>query len=254
MAELTIFHYLPQESIIHNMDGRVKLICMILFTIAAGVARQACWLSLLTLILVITLISSKLPLKKLIIEVRYFLFLIAIVVITHSFSVPGRTIPVLFIPGVTWEGLSSGLFFGWRLILIFIVSTILTSTTSLSLLKDVIEWFLRPIPFIPEAKIGTMFSLTLVLIPLIFDQVSEMQEAQKARCIAGRKNPIQRVLLLIFPLLLHIFIRTDEMGLALESRCYSQVRTRAIFKTSATDWLLLIFSGLVCGLIIYHSF
>lgn len=252
MAELTIFHYLPQKSIIHNMDGRIKLICMILFTIAAGVANQARWLSLLTFIFIMALIISGFPIKKLITEIRYFLILIGIVIISHSFSVPGRPIPGGPINGATWEGLRSGLFFGWRLILIFILNLILTGTTSLSVLKNVIEWFLRPIPFIREAKLATMFSLTFVLIPLIFDQVSEIQEAQKARCVEERKSPVKRVMLFLFPLLLHIFIRTDEMGLAMESRCYSELRTKDVFKTSATDWFLLIFAGLVWAMVFFH--
>lgn len=253
MAELTIFHYFPQQSILHHLDGRIKLICMILFTIAAGVANQARWLFILTFIFIMALIISRLPIKKLITEIRYFLFLIGIVIISHSFSVPGRPIPGLPTNGATWEGLRSGLFFGWRLILIFILGLILTGTTSLSVLKNVIEWFFRPIPFIREAKVATMFSLTFVLIPLIFDQVSEIQEAHKARCIVGRKSPVKRVTLFLYPLLLHILLRADEMGLAMESRCYSQSRTKAVFKTSATDWFILAFTGLVCAMVLFHS-
>lgn len=56
------------------------------------------------------------------------------------------------------------------------------------IIKNVIEWFLAPIPFVPEARVAAMFSLTFVLIPLIFDQASEMREAQKARCIDERKT------------------------------------------------------------------
>jgi len=252
MAELNLFHYLPKKSIIHNLDGRIKLICMILFTIAACIAGRTSYLTILTSVLVITLIGSGLPIKKLFTEIRYFLFLIGMIIIVHSFSVPGAPISGLPIRGLTREGLSSGLFFGWRLILIFILSIILTGTTSLSTLKNVIEWFLRPLPFIRGTKIATMFSLTFVLIPLVFDQVSEMQEAQKARCIEGRKNPIKRVMFLLVPLLLHIFIRADEMALAMESRGYSEVRTEPVFKTNINDWVLLIFSGLICAAVFFR--
>lgn len=253
MAELNIFHYIPQKSIIHEMDGRIKLICMILFTIAAGIAARIFDFTILTSVLVITLIGSGLPITKLFIEIRYFLFLIGIVIVVHSFSIPGTPIPNLPIHGLSMEGLRSGLLFGWRLILIILISTILVGTTPLSLLKSVIEWFLRPIPFIQEARVATMFSLTFVLIPLIFDQASEMQEAQKARCIEGRKNPIIRIKFLIFPLLLHTFMRADEMVLAMESRCYSEIRTKAVFKTNINDWLLLIFSGLICSMVFFSN-
>lgn len=254
MAELNIFHYIPQKSIVHNMDGRIKLICMILFTVAAGMTTKILDLTILTSVLIIALIGSKLPIKNLLTEIRYFLFLIGVVIVVNGFSVPGTPITSIPIHGLTWEGLNSGLMYGWRLILIIIISTILAGTTPLSLLKSVIEWFLAPLPFVPEARVATMFSLTFVLIPLVFDQASEMREAQKARCIERRKNPITRIMFLIFPLLLHTFMRADEMVLAMESRCYSEVRTKAVFKTKITDWLLLIFSGIVCSMILFHRF
>ncbi|MFZ3132196.1 MAG: energy-coupling factor transporter transmembrane component T [Desulfosporosinus sp.] len=225
---------------------------MILFTLAAGIATRIFDLTILTSVLGIALIGSRLPINNLLTEIRYFLFLIGIVIVVNSFSVPGTPITSIPIHGLTWEGLNSGLMYGWRLILIILICTILTGTTTLTLLKNVIEWFLAPIPFVPEARVATMFSLTFVLIPLIFDQASEMRDAQKARCIEGRKNPIARVTFLIFPLLLHTFMRADELVMAMESRCYSEVRTKAVFKTNINDWLILIFSGLVCSMLFFQ--
>ena len=251
MAELNIFHYLPRKSILHTMDGRIKLLCMVLFSIAASVAVRIFDLVCLTIVLLIALWGSQLPIKKLFTELRYFLFLIVMVFIVHSFSVPGAPVTNIPIPGLTWEGLRSGLLFGWRMILIILISTLLTGTTPLSLLRSVIEWFLRPLPFVHEARVATMFSLTFVLIPLLFDQASELLAAQKARCIEGRKNPIQRVIFLVYPLLLHTFMRADEIVFAMESRCYSEDRTPVIFKTNIYDWLVLLFSGLVCTLVFF---
>lgn len=251
MAELTIFHYTPKESVIHAMDGRIKLICMILFTIASGMAVGVLDLTLLTVVFLTALIGSKLPFQKLITEMKYFLFLIGIIIVIHSFTVPGTPITNIPVPGLTWEGLISGLFFGWRLILIILISTILTGTTPLSLLKCVIEWFLRPVPFIRETRVATMFSLTFSLIPLIFDQASEMSEAQKARCIEGRKNKVKRIMFLVSPLLFHTLLRADEMVFAMESRCYSEVRTKTAFKSNPRDWLLLLFSLLVCAMVVF---
>lgn len=249
MAELTIFHYIPKKSIIHQMDGRLKLICMILFTMTAGFASKTDDLTVLTSVLVIIYITAGLSVTRFIKEIRYFLFLLGVIMIAHSFTIPGKAIPGLPIHGMTWEGLSSGLLFGWRLILMILIGIIMTGTTSLSLFKNVLEWFLRPVPFIPEARVAMMFSLTFVLIPLIFDQASEMLDAQKSRCIDGRKNPITRILALAGPLLFHTFMRADEIVQAMESRCYSEVRTKAVFKTTLTDWLLLAFTIFVCLII-----
>lgn len=240
---------------IHHMDGRIKLLCMILLTVAAGIAISIWDLALLTLVLVMALRVSRLPIKNVLTDMRYFLFLIGFVLVMKAWSVPGT--PVLTsLPSYspTWEGLISGLMYGWRLILILFLSTLLAGTTSLTVLKNVIEWFLSPIPFVPAARVATMFSLTFVLIPLIFDQASEMREAQRARGIEGRKSLIARIKFLIFPLLLHTFRGADEMVLAMESRCYSEARTRLDFQTDRRDWLLLIFSGFICLLIFSHRF
>lgn len=250
MAELTVFHYMYKNSILHNMDGRVKLACMVLFSVAASLASSLFDFVLLSCILLGALAAARLPVLTLLKELKYFSILISLVVVVHAFSIPGNPIPDFPLPGVTVEGLTSGLVFAWRLILIIIICVILTGTTSLSLLQKVIEWFLRPVPFVPAAKVATMINLTFVLIPLIFDQASEMLNAQKARCIEGRKNPVKRIIFTAFPLLVQTFRRADEMVLAMEARCYSEDRTRPVFKTTASDWFMLVFSLLVFGLVL----
>jgi biotin transport system permease protein len=250
MAELNIFHYLPGESALHRMDGRIKLICMILLSIVASITIRILDLEILSLILLIALFYSKLPIRKLFTELRYFLFLIILVIVVHSFSIPGTPLTTFPLFNPTWEGLRSGMLFSWRIILLVSISMILTATTTLSSLKNVIEWLLRPIPFIPENKVAMMISLTFTLIPLIFDQASEMMDAQKARCIAGRKNPISRIVFLVFPLLLQTFKRADELVDAMESRCYSEERTPVVFRTKPSDWLLLLLTGLVCCMVL----
>lgn len=252
MAELNLFHYQPKNSFIHQMDARVKLFCMVLLSISLGISTKIFGLILLTIVLIIAFIGSRLPFKRLFYELRHFLWITGIVVVVHSFTVPGSPITGLPVTGLTWEGLYSGLSFSWRLLLILILCVILTGTTTLSQLKDSIEWTLRPIPFIPGTRVATMFALTFALVPQIFDQVSEIADAQKARCIERRKNPVRRISCLVPPLFLQIFHRADEMALAMESRCYSEARTVQTFKARRSDWLILFLSGSVC-LVVFSS-
>lgn len=254
MAELTIFHYMHKNSILHNMDGRIKLACMVLFSVTSSFASTKPDFIILTVVLLIALFVSQLPVVTLLREIKYFSFLITAVIVVHSFSIPGAPLPNFPIPGFTVEGLTSGLVFAWRLTLIIMVCIILTGTTSLSLLRNAIEWFLRPIPFIPESRVATMINLTFILVPLIFDQASEMLSAQKARCIEGRKSPIKRVMFIAFPLLVQTFRRVDEMVLAMEARCYSEDRTKAVFRTTINDWLILCFSALVCSAVLFYPY
>lgn len=159
--------------------------------------------------------------------------------VTNAFTIAGDPVPYFPIESVSMQGVITGLRFAGRLTLIIMICTIVTGTTSLLIFKNVIEWYLRPIPFIPEVRVATMISLTFVLIPVIFDSYTEMMNAQKSRCVELQKNPIKRVNFIVFPLLSRTLRRTDEIVYAMESRCYSEVRTRAIFKTNKIDWLIL---------------
>lgn len=221
------------------MDGRIKLLCMVLLSLSASFASE--WQHYLTLLslVFIALIITKLPIIALLKDMKFFAIIILIVLFTNAFNVPGDPIPGFPIERVSMQGVITGLRFAGRLITIIMVCTVVTGTTSLLTFKNVIEWYLRPVPFIPEVRIATMISLTFALIPVIFDSYTEIMNAQKSRCIELRKNPIKRVNFIVFPLLGQILRRADEIVYAMESRCYSEVRTRALFKINKLDWFIL---------------
>jgi energy-coupling factor transporter transmembrane protein EcfT len=252
MAELNIFHYWPGNSIFHRMDGRIKLLCMVLLSITAGVVIEIPDFIILTIVLVVVFIGARLPGMVILKEMRYFAFWMLVIILTHSFSVPGAPILLLPIGKLTREGLMSGLLFVWRLMLMIIIGTIFTGTTSLSNLRNIIEWFLRLIPFLPASRVATILSLTFKQIPLIFDRASEILDAQRSRCIENRHHPLRRIRFLMVPLFLRIFSQADEIAYAMEARCYSEVRTPAVFMTRKQDWLALILTGFICLFILFR--
>jgi energy-coupling factor transporter transmembrane protein EcfT len=106
-------------------------------------------------------------------------------------------------------------------------------------IRGAIYWFLRSLPFVPAARIATMFSLALTLIPLIFDQAATIREAQIARGIELVGNPLKRLYCLAWPVMRETFYRADELIMALESRCYSENRTIPVFSGTVYDsWAL----------------
>lgn len=239
MAQVTFFHYMSKDTVLHRMDGRLKLLCMLLMSLSASLATYW-WHYLAALILAaVALMISKLPIAALLKDMKFFAVIILIVLVTNAFTIKGDPIPYFPIRGVSMQGVSIGLCFAGRLILIIMVCTIMTGTTSLFTFRNVVEWYLRPVPFISEVRVATMINLTFVLLPVIFDSYTEMMDAQKSRCVELRRNPIKRVSFIIFPLLNRTLKRTDEIVYAMESRCYSEVRTRAEFKTNKVDWLIL---------------
>jgi len=239
MAQVTFFHYVHKDTALHRMDGRLKLLCMLLLSLSASFASE--WQHYLAplCLIAIALIAARLPVITLLKDMRFFAIIISIVLAANALTIAGDPIPGFPIESVSMQGMVRGLRFAGRLVLIIMVCALVTGTTSLLTFKNVIEWYLRPIPFIPETRVATMISLTFVLIPVIFDSYTEMMSAQKSRCIELRKNIIKRLNFIAFPLLARTLRRADEIVYAMESRCYSETRTKAIFKTNKADWLIL---------------
>jgi biotin transport system permease protein len=252
MAEVKFLQYSFQQSAIHEADSRFKLIALILFSIVIGIAAKPIILFIFTITLLVFIAIAKLPPKHLVMELKRFLPFIALIVLFHALYTPG--LPIIHLPmfRLTWAGILSGMVYGWRLVLIVFLCTLLSSTTTPASLKSAVEWFLRPIPGIPAARVGTMFGLIFVLLPLLFDQVANILDAQKARCIERQKNPLKRVIALGLPFLVNTLNQADEMILAMESRCYSEYRTPSVLTAKRSDWIMLSICVLVTSIIFFQ--
>jgi energy-coupling factor transporter transmembrane protein EcfT len=78
---------------------------------------------------------------------------------------------------------------------------------------------------VPEKRVATMLGLLVRFLPEVLRQASRTRQAQSARCIEMRKNPVRRLSLFAFALLRAVFIRAELLALAMETRCYSDSRT-----------------------------
>jgi energy-coupling factor transporter transmembrane protein EcfT len=76
-------------------------------------------------------------------------------------------------------------------------------------------------------------------IPVIFVQARETSSAQKARCIENRKNPVYRMVKFSIPLLERIFYDAGRISMAMEARCYSDIRTGKKLSSTINDWISL---------------
>jgi len=224
------------------MDSRIKLLCMLLFSLSASFASEPLHYLVPFCIAVAALITAKLPILTLLKDMKIFAVFILIIFVSNAFTAAGDPIPGFPFEIISIQGVVRGARFAGRLILIITICSVATGTTSLMSYKNTIEWYLRPVPFVPETRVATMISLIFVLIPVIFDNYTEMMNAQRSRCIELRKNPIKRLMFIVFPLFGRTLKRADEIVYAMESRCYSETRTRALFKTNKADWLILTIS------------
>jgi energy-coupling factor transporter transmembrane protein EcfT len=239
VAELTAFGYVFGNSLLHRLDARFKIIFVILLSLLSlnGFFVE---LGLLSFILLGAIFYARLPLGSAIRELRYFLILLFLIFAARALSTGGPSVIDLKYVRVSLQGLSDGALVCWRLAFIVVLGFAFISTTPPAAIKAAVQWFLKPVPFIPERKVALMMGLILRFVPVIFDQARETAQAQKARAVENRKNPLYRLTKLGFPLMRRTFERADDLVLAMEARAFSENRTDPPLIAHRRDWVALI--------------
>lgn len=249
MAELTTFCFQPGTSLIHKLDVRFKLLFLIL-TSLAGLGSGFTGLALLTALVTALIVHSRLPLKSGVRELRLFLILLLLILIARMFTTPGTALIEIKSIVATRSGLISGVLICWRLIVIALLGFLFIFTTPPSEIKAAVEWFLNPVAFVPGKRIAVMMGLTARFIPVILSQARETAEAQRARCVESRKNPLYRLMRLGVPLIRRTFEQADRLILAMQARCYSENRTDPVLSATRADWIALSVIVIICGSIL----
>ena len=234
-AAPALFHYLPNDSPVHAMDPRLKVGCLACLGVAAALASTWWQFALLLAATAGAFALASIPSGALLARSAPFAVLVAVVFATKLFVTPGTPLPVAGALGATVEGALDGGAFALRMLLVLALCTLMMATTTLLSLKQAIEWLLRSVPFVAEARVATAVELTFTMLPLLFDSYREIADAQAARCAQVRRNPLPRMLGLLRTLLETTLRRADDSVYAMESRCYSDVRTAPAFATAAFD-------------------
>jgi energy-coupling factor transporter transmembrane protein EcfT len=242
VAELTSFSYIAGNSLLHRLDARFKITFVILISLV-GLNAYLWGLGLLTLLLLGILLRIRLFLFSRLKEIRYFLILLLLIFVARVLATDGIPLVDLDYITVSTQGIYNGIVVCWRLTLVVMLGLAFISTTSPATIKAAVQWFLKPVPFIPEKKVAVMMGLILRFVPVIFNQAGTTAAALKARAVENRKNPVYRLTKFGFPLMRRIFERADDLVTALEARAFTEHRTDPELAASKRDWIALMVVG-----------
>ena len=187
----------------------------------ASIKANAWALLVLTSVLTVLFVHVDLSVKSTFKALRYALLLLVFVFLARVFSSTGSPVFEFGRISISGKGVHDGAMVCWRLLNIIVIGLLFVSTTRSSEIKASVEWFLTPIPFIPAKRVATMMSLILRFIPVILNQAKETSDAQRARGVENRKNPVYRMRKLGIPLMRRTFERADKLAVAMEARCYT---------------------------------
>ena len=241
MSDVTFGKYYPSESFVHKMDARAKLVLLILYIVTIFVVKNFYGFLCVAAFLASALIAARIPVTKILKSVRAVLFVILLTVILNVFFYTGKTQTVIwsfkFIK-ITQEALVFSAFMAIRLVLLVVGSGLLNLTTTPVALTDGIESLLSPLKVIkfPVHELALVMSIALRFIPILASEADRIMNAQKARGADFESgNLISRAKAMIpvlVPLLVSAFRRADELGDAMDARCYSGSNVRTKYKKS----------------------
>jgi len=262
LRNITIGQYIPNDSPIHRLDPRAKLLGVAALAMAVTVARSvvAAFLLLVLLALITRLarLQIRYLLRGLLPGLGFLLFLFVMQLLFQGANAPCET---------TW--------FEWRFVVIspcllrlltlgairvvaflFIVS-LLTMTTTASHLTQGAEMLLAPFQRLglPAHEIALANTIALRFIPTLAEELDRIMKAQASRGAAlgerrwWRPDRMARERFPLFvPLFLNALRRAEDLVVAMEARGYigSKGRTRYVhFQSRWQDWGAVLFCLLV---------
>ena len=261
MREVSFGQYYPSTSFVHKCDPRAKILFLIAYIVAIFLSQNFYALGACAIVFAVIAIFSGVPFKSLLRSVKAILFLLLFTALLNLFFYQGGTTLVEWgFIRITKEAIYATIFLTVRLFLLVLGSSILTLTTTPVSLTDGIESLLYPLKWIrfPVHELALIMSIALRFIPILTDETSRIMNAQKARGAdfeTGKLTQrIKAIIPILIPLLISAFRRADELGDAMDARCYSGSKVRTKYKKLTFSWrdtlLFIVCVGLLVGVIL----
>jgi len=259
VRDVTFGQYYPSNSFVHKCDPRLKIVFLIVYIVAVFLCKSFYALGACAFVFVLMAAFSGVPFKSLLRSVRAVIFLVLFTAILNLFFYKGETrIWANFF--LTWEAVYFTLFLAARLFLLVLGSSLLTLTTTPVSLTDGLEGLLLPLKWIrfPVHELALIMSIALRFIPILTDETGRIMNAQKARGTdfesGGLFKRIKAITPILIPLLISAIRRADELGDAMDARCYSGSKHRTKYKKLRFGWrdiiAFLLMGSLLAGVIV----
>lgn len=258
LQDLTFGQYYETSSFVHKLDPRIKILLLIAYIVFVFVAKSFYGLLALALFLIIATIFSKIPFFDMLKSIKAVAFIIVFTLVLNVFFYSSNEEPIFWI--ITKEALLFSAFMALRLIILVLGSVLLTFTTTPVALTDGIESLLSPLKVVkfPVHELALVMSIALRFIPILMNEADRIIMAQKARgADFDSGNLIKKAKAMIpvlIPLLISSFRRAEELGDAMDSRCYSSSAVRTKYKKlkfGVRDLVAVVFSTIMFAVVIY---
>lgn len=265
MRDVSFGQYYPANSFVHKCDPRTKLLFLIAYIVAVFLAKNFYALGMCAAVFCIIVLFSGVPVRSLLRSVKAVTFLLIFTAFLNLFFHSGKTVVFewWFIT-ITKEAIYFTIFLAVRIFLLVLSSAVLTLTTSPVALTDGIESLLSPLKWLrfPVHELALIMSIALRFIPILTDETGRIMNAQKARGAdfesGGLMKRMKAIIPILIPLLISSFRRAEELGDAMDARCYSGSKVRTKYKKLVFRWrdflAFLLIIVLIVGIILLRIY
>lgn len=247
---ITLGQYLPGESLVHQLNPRVKILALLMMLAVLFIVQTFYALISLLLFAVLLLASSGVPFSYFLRGIRPILYIALFALVIYFFFTRGGVV-LLRIGFITVEsdGVWEGLFVVTRLVALVLYSLLLTLTTTPLSLTHGMGYFLKPLKYIglPTDEVAMIMSIALRFIPTLMEESQRLMRAQLSRGADFESGSIFRkaksLVPLIVPLFISAFRRADELALAMEARGFRLGARRTCLHEdiiAPRDWAVLL--------------
>ena len=265
LNDVTFGQYYPAKSFLHRADPRVKLLALIAYIVVLFITKNFYGMALCFIILTAAIIAARVPLGSVLRSVKGIIVILVFTAVLNLFFHSGEHLLVHWgIIKIYREGIIFTVFYILRLFFLVMGSALLTLTTTPVELADGIESLLSPLKLIrfPVHALALIMSIALRFIPTLIDETNRIIAAQKARGADFESGNILKriraIVPILIPLLISAFRRAEELGDAMDARCYTGSKTRTKYKKLTLGWrdliIFLLLGALIAGIVLLNIY
>lgn len=231
--------FVPGDTMPHRMDPRVKLVVLLVSTLASFCAPAPWGMLVVCAGLAAALVASRTSPATVLLGLRPAAVVLAISVLSNAIVLVGQ-------PGVSLDGLTRSAVVVARIALVVGFALAFSSTTAPPAIADGIAALMAPLRRVgvPVGALAMSASVALRFIPLTVEEADRIRCAQRARgARLDEGGPVRRLkgwAQVLVPLIVGLFRRADELAQAMTDRCYTGEQTDMMGSLSPRDVIALL--------------
>lgn len=227
-VRISIGRYYSADSPIHRLDPRLKLIAAVVYMVSCLFVTNIPSLALAAALVVAATALARVPLGRVLVQIRPVTYFLVITSLFNLFFVhTGEALATVGPVAFTTGGVSSAVFYTLRFLLLLLMGSLLMLTTQPMAITDAVERLFAPLERlgVPVSQATLILSIALRFVPVLSQDAQNIVVAQTARGAQlegkGALGYARACVPLLVPLFASAVRHADNLGRAMDARCYT---------------------------------